>query len=1091
MLGVKMLSVVSDEWAETFVSREIGPHELEELARSQLEHALDARRRGLKVYKSLKNLTDVIGTQYGDRVLLELLQNAHDAHDPGGRGEISIRLLLEGDGRGELFIANRGRGFTFSNLDAIRNIGTSDKEVGEGIGNKGLGFRSVEALTDDVRIYSQDDSDGGDRFRGYCFRFATTAEIEARLEPFGAPELVRQEVASNIPRYLVPLPLREQPPETLRFAQAGFATVVALPLRSVGALQLAHKQVLALAKPDAPILLFLERIGAIELEIRSRDELLVRRRLTRKASEIADAPAIPGVMLQRIELGEGEPFLVVRRVLPKEEVLEAVRESIPVAPPLKRWLRWKGEAIVSVAVPLEGRSVPSPRLFNFLPMDEKATAPIAGYVDAPFFADIDRRSMKSDLPLNRYFLEAAAKTCAAAALAIVENNLSVSEKNVVDLVTWTPPHIGKIVDGFAALDRPFTTAEVWPIVSGGTSRWASLDDLYAWPDVTTKFLKPGRLATTLDASILTSTLGEARLSRVRDLATAVSRPVTLTSDILCDWVTEMATALAKAKRWRANQWRDFYADVVALFAARSIQLEELQGKPFLIGNKGQLLAATASGSGKSPPVFVRAQGGRVRRSDEPPRPPSAVSRRLKFLHDSVSLAEATLRAFEKAGLVRRYDPVEILGGLAGALGTRPTVTQRREALIWAFRVWQFSGGRQVEEALRNANVSIPTFSGWMPAKETLFSATWTNAGKLLEPYLYESASHSSDCSRQRDRLIIPFPEWPLSSSQDKKVDWYRFLDRLAVRDGLQPIAGNLRRRGAPTSYWHPLFFGGDESLGLDAAWTAVARSKRLSGPYTEYRLEGECWRLPGQLEHGGLPQSARETLSELIVEYLRERETEHFEFRVRHWRGGEQVHLPTPLQIFLREGEWVANVRRDEVVLRRPRQSWSAQVARQVPPRFVERFAAAPGHRGSLPPLLFDARIGMRDWTEAETAPERLAALAVALSDLTAAERRDLRDQLRRAWSDIANGSLPVPDSLPLVVERSGGLEVCKPDKAAPPIVHVTSEKAGLCCTCARRPGRSRPRRRRGECCGDPGAAPADRRILAAPSGCGGRSPSC
>jgi hypothetical protein len=149
-------------------------------------------------------------------------------------------------------------------------------------------------------------------------------------------------------------------------------------------------------------------------------------------------------------------------------------------------------------------------------------------------------------------------------------------------------------------------------------------------------------------------------------------------------------------------------------------------------------------------------------------------------------------------------------------------------------------------------------------------------------------------------------------------------------------------------------------------------------------------------------------------------------------------------RVFLREGEWVASVRRDEVVLRKPSQSWSTQVARQVPPRFVERFAAEPGHRGSVLPLLFDHRIGLRDWTKAETAPERLEALARALSDLSASERRDLRDQLRRAWSDIADRALPLPDSLPLIVERSGGLEVCQPYKAAPHVVHVTSERQGF-----------------------------------------------
>ena len=317
----------------------------------------------------------------------------------------------------------------------------------------------------------------------------------------------------------------------------------------------------------------------------------------------------------------------------------------------------------------------------------------------------------------------------------------------------------------------------------------------------------------------------------------------------------------------------------------------------------------------------------------------------------------------------------------------------------------------MQDALRNANLFVSTRAGWLPAKEALFSACWTNAGKPLELYLDELAVYSTDCEQQRDRLLSPFPSWPHVSSEDKKSDWLRFLELLGVCDGLQPIAGDLRRKGTPSSYWRPLFLSGNAGLGLDASWTATARKEDFSYPQTEYVLQGECWRLPGQLEHEGLPPSAGEILSELIIEYLRECGTEHFQFTVRHWRGWEQVNLPTPLQIFLREGRWLASVRRDEVALREPSQSWSTQVARQAPPRFVERFVGEPGHRGSVPPLLFDPRIGLRDWAKAETAPERLIALARALLDLSAAERRDLRDQLRRAWCDIAEGALPVPSS--------------------------------------------------------------------------------
>ena len=54
--------------------------------RDVLGHAVDAHRKKLKVYESLRNLNEVVGTQYGDRVLYELIQNAHDAHRADDRG---------------------------------------------------------------------------------------------------------------------------------------------------------------------------------------------------------------------------------------------------------------------------------------------------------------------------------------------------------------------------------------------------------------------------------------------------------------------------------------------------------------------------------------------------------------------------------------------------------------------------------------------------------------------------------------------------------------------------------------------------------------------------------------------------------------------------------------------------------------------------------------------------------------------------------------------------------------------------------------------------------------------------------------------
>ena len=94
---------------------------IDSITHSQLEHALDGQRRGLKVYESLRSLNEIIGTQYGDRVLFELLQNAHAAHAPGEKGEVAIHLVVADDHTGVLLVANKGRPFSDSNKMGLIN----------------------------------------------------------------------------------------------------------------------------------------------------------------------------------------------------------------------------------------------------------------------------------------------------------------------------------------------------------------------------------------------------------------------------------------------------------------------------------------------------------------------------------------------------------------------------------------------------------------------------------------------------------------------------------------------------------------------------------------------------------------------------------------------------------------------------------------------------------------------------------------------------------------------------------------------------------------------------------------------------------
>ena len=125
-------------------------------------------------------------------------------------------------------------------------------------------------------------------------------------------------------------------------------------------------------------------------------------------------------------------------------------------------------------------------------------------------------------------------------------------------------------------------------------------------------------------------------------------------------------------------------------------------------------------------------------------------------------------------------------------------------------------------------------------------------------------------------------------------------------------------------------------------------------------------------EHATFTPSGREALSELHHRLSSRARRRTFLLQGETLARMEIAELPTPLQMFVRDGEWVASLRRDDLLFASPRASWSTTVVRQIPPRFVARFAAQPGNRGALPSILFDARVGLRDWARRDTAPESI-----------------------------------------------------------------------------------------------------------------------
>lgn len=98
-----------------------------------------------RLFKDMAAMETYLAESYGDRILIELLQNADDAQ--------SQRTLLKVVGH-TVFFANDGRPFSKSDLVAICRSGSSEKKRGKEIGYRGVGFKSTTSMSKDIIISS-------------------------------------------------------------------------------------------------------------------------------------------------------------------------------------------------------------------------------------------------------------------------------------------------------------------------------------------------------------------------------------------------------------------------------------------------------------------------------------------------------------------------------------------------------------------------------------------------------------------------------------------------------------------------------------------------------------------------------------------------------------------------------------------------------------------------------------------------------------------------------------------------------------------------------------------------------------------------
>ena len=719
----------------------------------------------------------------------------------------------------------------------------------------------------------------------------------------------------------LPVPLSEQPPRVHDFARQGFATVIRLPLDRHGAVAEVHRQLSLLREGDAPLLLFLERIGRLELnEEGNGDSLHVE--LTRDAQSLTGQPTTSETELRIVDLGEQGRYLSASRSIKAEIVVEVLRKAIEAKEIDSTWLDWGEDAVVSVAVSLD-TSVHDGRMYTYLPME--APAPLAGHINAPFYAKLDRRGIDTDLSLNSLFLDEIAKTCVSAAREISERNDRAFSVSAVDLFAWDGTEEPRLASACQELGEDLSEVAVLPALSSGGTGWSSLDDTYLWDEEDRRVFTSQALAKSADVQLLDPSLGVQRLGRIEDLhRAALGTSMRPNAGEIGKWAETLAQHQLR-KRKNAKWWNLFYDELAVLLLHE--EGDELFGCRILLDEDRSLRMAGPPDDASTktepivffPPVRQRVKGLVDLDAADEIFIPKTLRRRFVFMHPDLKwlrsegkqtrVQKASRRFLEDNNLVQPYGARALLEHVRDLLKHSRSKAVFRDTLRLAFRLHQTREYDQ-RPALRDLGLRVFAEDGWIRARKAHFSAAWPGTlGKRLEGLIKASAGTSSELNAMRGTLLAPPEGWPFDVEPGAWVD---FLSKVGVRDGLVPAAEakSLKFRGWDFRAEMP---GSKLGLptGLTEQWAASILSTGLAPGFSSgsYANATPVYLLPGQVDYARFPPRARDRYAELIAASASLWTDEHLTLQVRRtdvtYRNVDTMHWPTPAAAFLTAEQWV------------------------------------------------------------------------------------------------------------------------------------------------------------------------------------------
>jgi hypothetical protein len=972
--------------------------------------------------RSLKNLIEQAIHDYEHRAVLELVQNAHDAQAKGARdGRILIRLDHEDSHHGSLLVANTGRPFTASNFDAICDVAQSDKRADEGIGNKGIGFKSTLQLCRVPEIYSVSDAGDGQRFDGYCFRFVDDRDVLALVDNDAGRAA---ELARDVFHLCLPVAIQAVPESVQRLASDGYVTVIRLQLKSEAARKEAVEEVLAL-EDRPPTMLFLRRISTLVVEERVSGTTTqrVHQRVEQHVAELD-----PASIVTEVNLGEAGRFLVAERLVDGAAFRASIAESIEADRVSEGWKDWQGEARVGVAVPIDG-VLTEGRLYTFLPMGDHAVAPLPGHVNAPFFARLARVDFEESVPLNDFLLDEVAALSATLVLGAASNNVNLPATAVADLLSWSEPAHLRLIRAFEQQGQPLESATVvpsrWPVGS-----WTTLGATRYWDDESKKVLTGKVLSRAASAKLLHESIDGVRLERLSNIMGLLTgQALDPTGEEIADWAEAVAAVGAK-RAFDPRWWEGFYDELATV----TVDPRCLRGRRILIDDDAKLQRCAGSNAGPTGPTpffSPKAEGGTAGNGDVDLRIPSTLKRQIVFVNQQIRWTQRTGQTIirrpgrrmldqETAGLVNEYRATELFGVLGRALRNKPSPARCLDALRWVYR---FVRSREEPPWSEIAAVGfqVPTArGGWIPAQAGLFSRRWGGMeDEVLDQFLAGSAGLSDELSEVRGRLLCAPEDWPFDADDHQFLR--NFLERLGVRSGLWPEVVPRSIIAREGRWFEDLSAHTSVSLPADTRtmWKQSLTERAPAGlrPYTRYRSDGPQYILPGQSEHAFFDDAARRLYAQLIVFGLDRWDQSMLKVAFRRWNdSSDRFSWPTPAFSFLEQADWLPMARageRSNWYFVRPFEAWSNALGEEAAPIFAPLVPHGIRRLIEIRPRARERldSLGVQFWDSADTAPGRVRLLGQLLQEDAVPETgfAAFKKAYEEAWNDVVQHATSDP----------------------------------------------------------------------------------